>query len=191
MNYKKIYAYKAKTEAAIKNLCPKISSQSGIYVFFRVDENGIKYCYVGQAKKLLERAAAHLREYDHIALSLKKRGFYDFSKNPYGWHLSFKECSISELDEKERETIISCAKKGYQLYNVTIGGQGEGKTSFDHKTKSNKGYYDGLKQGYENARREIKHLFDLHLNFSAKKQPPTKLQEKAMQKFKDFLEKNE
>jgi hypothetical protein len=28
----------------------------------------------------------------------------------------------------------------------------------------------------------------LHLDYTTKKQPPTKLQEKALQKFKDFLE---
>jgi hypothetical protein len=45
-----------------------------------------------------------------------------------------------------------------------------------------------LNNGYERARKEIAHLFDLHLDYTTKKQPPSKLQEKALQKFKDFLE---
>ena len=36
--------------------------------------------------------------------------------------------------------------------------------------------------------KRIKHLFDLHLDYKPKREPPTKLQAKAMQKFKDILE---
>ena len=43
-------------------------------------------------------------------------------------------------------------------------------------------------QGYKNAQKEVAHLFDLHLDYTTKKQPPTKPHEKALQKFKDFLE---
>jgi hypothetical protein len=34
----------------------------------------------------------------------------------------------------------------------------------------------------------IAHLFELHLDYVPKKSPPTKLQVKAMEKFKDFIE---
>jgi hypothetical protein len=45
-----------------------------------------------------------------------------------------------------------------------------------------------VEQGKKNTREFVKHLFDLHLDYVPKKNPPTKLQEKAMQKFKNFLE---
>ena len=54
--------------------------------------------------------------------------------------------------------------------------------------KPAKKYFDGVEQGKKNTREFVKHLFDLHLDYVPKKNPPTKLQEKAMQKFKDFLE---
>ena len=83
-NYRQIYAKKAARENRIKSICPNIPNASGIYAFHRVDEAGIKRSYVGQALHLCERCASHLGEYDHIALSLKKHGFYN-DDNPYGW----------------------------------------------------------------------------------------------------------
>lgn len=185
MNYKQIYAIKAKNENKIKTICPNITTSSGIYVFFRFDEDEIKHCYVGQAKNLLQRAAQHLAEYDRIALSLKKRGFYS-SENPHGWRLIFKECAIDKLDENERLSIKTYANKGYQLYNSTSGGQGQGKNGLD-KNRPSKGYYDGIEQGKKNTQRFIADLFAKHLDVVPKKNPPTKLQEKALQKFEDFL----
>ena len=188
MNYRQVYTIKSKLEKKIKEICPEISHRSGIYIFSRSDESGLKFCYVGQAKHLLERTAAHLKEYDHIGLSLKKRGLYS-TDNPYGWKLTFKECGFEALDENEQKTIVYMANKGYQLYNVTTGGQGKGKTSIDGKSKSPKTYRDGVQFGRESARRDIANLFEKHLNYSPKKDPPTKLQEKAVEKFKKFLEK--
>jgi hypothetical protein len=73
------------------------------------------------------------------------------------------------------------------MRNSTAGSQGKGKHGLDN-ARPTRTYYDGLAQGYKNAKKEVAHLFDLHLDYTTKKQPPTKLQEKAMQKFKDFLE---
>lgn len=187
-NYKQIYAINQKQQQRILNICPEITEQSGIYIFYRQDEYKINHCYVGQAKNLLQRTAQHLNEYDRIGLSLKKRGFYT-EDNIYGWKLIFKEYSVDVLDQAERLTIIQMANQGYQLYNVTIGGQNEGKNSFDGKTKSGKNYHDGLKQGYANAQKEVANLFEKHLNYSKKSDKPNKNQEKAMQKFADFLSK--
>ena len=61
---------------------------------------------------MCERCASHLAEYDHIALSLKKHGFYS-EKNPTGWKLAFKTCPKSELDEREVATIKSFADNGF------------------------------------------------------------------------------
>lgn len=186
VNYRKIYAMKAERERKIKEICPNINNDSGIYVFSRVDDDGIKHCYVGQAKHLLERTAAHLGEYDRIGLSLKKRGFYSFT-NKGGWLLEYKRCPESELDEREKSNIKAYASVGYQLYNATSGGQGKGKNGLD-KNKPSRTYYDGLEQGRKNARRFVANLFEKHLNYAPKKRPPTKNQEKALQKFKDFLD---
>ena len=93
---------------------------------------------------------------------------------------------ISQLDEKEQYYIKMYANKGYQLRNKTAGGQGEGKSQID-EYRPTKGYRDGLKQGYKNASREVANLFEKHLNFSKKSEKPNKNQDKALQKFEDFL----
>lgn len=186
MNYRQVFAIQQKRERQIKAICPTINKSAGIYIFYRIDEDGIKHAYVGQAKNLLRRAAQHLGEYDRIALSLKKRGFYSVA-NPNGWRLSFKNCGEAELDENERVSIKHYADKGYQLYNATSGGQGKGKNGFD-KNRPTKGYHDGVAYGYLKARREISHLFKLHLDVKTKKENPTKLQLKALEKFNEFVE---
>lgn len=90
---------KAKREKQIKVICPGIPYKSGIYVFYRIDEAGIRRAYCGQAVSLCERCASHLAEYDHIALSLKKHGFRS-TENPYGWALKFKVYPKNKLDEE-------------------------------------------------------------------------------------------
>lgn len=185
-NMRRVYAMKREREKRIKAICPSITNNSGIYVFYRDDETGLKMCYCGQALRLCERCASHLAEYDHIGLSLKKRGFYS-EKNPYGWKLKFKECSADKLDENEKLTITHFGNNGYQLYNVTAGGQGKGKRNIGDG-KSNKGYRDGLLQGKKNASREIANLFDKHLNVSKKSDKPNKNQDRALEKFNEFLE---
>lgn len=156
----------------------------GIYVFFRYDEE-FKFAYVGQAKNLLSRMAKHLSGYQHIDLSLKKHGLYSES-NPKGWNFFWTECELHELNELEQEYIKAYANKGFQLRNKTSGSQGVGKRSLDNQ-KAPKGYYDGLKQGYKNAQKEIAHLFEKHLNYSKKSDKPHKIQEKALVKFEEFL----
>jgi hypothetical protein len=186
MNYRQIYAQKAERERRIKAVAPTINHNSGIYVFYRTDENGFRFAYVGQALHLVERCASHLAEYDHIGLSLKKRGLYSVA-NPYGWKLTFYECTPGELDEEERKTIKKYGS-GIQLYNTTLGGQSD--KSNLREGKSTKGYHDGLKQGEENARKFVANLFNKHLDYTPKSGKPNKNQEKAMQKFKEFLEQD-
>ena len=144
-NYRKIYAMKAEREKRIKAICPGIPYSSGIYAFYSTDEAGIRRAYVGQAVNLCERCASHLAEYDHIALSLKKHGFYS-EDNPYGWKLDFKTCHKSELDEKEVATIKQFADKGFQMYNVTAGSQGQGKLVTGQYKQPNT-YTQGIQQG--------------------------------------------
>jgi hypothetical protein len=184
VNYKQIYAIKKANEERILKVCPNCPNTSGIYFFLR-EEGGFKYAYIGQAKRLLERLASHLSGYQHIDLSLKKHGFYS-EDNPTGYRVHFLKYFEEDLDDREQYFIKKYANAGYQLRNATAGGQGQGKMGLDN-ARPTRTYYDGLAQGYKNAQKEVSHLFDLHLDYTTKKQPPNKLQEKALQKFKDFL----
>ena len=188
MAYKNIRQVKA-IEQKNKNRLLAINSQldegSGIYFLTRVDENGIKYAYIGQAKHILTRLAQHLVGYQHIDLSLKKYRLYSL-ENPHGWKIGFMHFPEEQLDDKEQYYIKMYAQNGYQLRNKTSGSQGKGKKQID-EYKPAKGYRDGLKQGYANASKEVAHLFDKHLRVSIKSDKPNKVQEKALQKFMDFM----
>ena len=118
-------------------------------------------------------------------MSIKKHGLFS-EENPYGYKVHFLEFPENKLDEMEQKYILKYANAGYQLRNKTSGSQGEGKQGIS-ANKSSKGYYDGLEQGKKKSREFIADLFAKHLTVSTKKQPPTKLQEKALQKFNDFI----
>ena len=186
-NYKQIYAIKASREKKIREVCPEIPNAPGIYIFYRTDEAGIRRAYCGQAVSLCERCAAHLGEYDHIALSLKKHGFYSES-NPYGWKLSYKTYPRNELDEHEIATIKALADKGYQMYNVTAGGQGKGKlVTGDYKQP--KTYREGIAQGRKNLAKELKDIIDKHLVVSIKpEKAKNKVSMKQFEKFNAILD---
>lgn len=190
MNYKQVWAKQKATRERIVKLCPSINNNSGIYIFTRTDENGIRYAYVGQAKHLLSRCAQHLLGYQHIDLSIKKHGLFS-DKNEYGYTLDYVNLPENQLDDAEREYIQKYANLGFQLRNATLGGQDSGKEVIDSKTP--KGYHDGLKQGYENARKEIKELFDKYLMVSVKNQEDTfkkdgTVKEVYQRKYNEFLE---
>lgn len=177
---------KSERENRIKKICPNIPYSSGIYVFYRTDEANIRRAYCGQAVNLLERCASHLAEYDHIALSFKKHGFFS-EENLHGWKLTFKTCPKSELDEKEVATIKALADDGYQMYNVTAGSQSKGKiVSGDYKPP--KTYRQGLAQGRKNLARELNHIIDKHLIVEIKPEKAgNKISQKAFEKFKGLL----
>lgn len=186
-NYKQIYAIKASREKKIREVCPEIPNAPGIYIFYRTDEAGIRRAYCGQAVNLCERCAAHLGEYDHIALSLKKHNFYS-ENNPYGWKLSYKTYPRNELDEHEIATIKALADKGYQMYNVTAGGQGKGKlVTGDYKQP--KTYREGIAQGRKNLAKELKDIIDKHLVVSIKpEKAKNKVSMKQFEKFNAILD---
>jgi len=183
-NFRQIKAIEAKNKQRIQELCPMMHDVSGIYILTRHD-NGFKYAYVGQAKHLLTRLAQHLSGYQHIDLSIKKHKLWN-EDNPAGWRIDFMYCPEERLDEIERQMIADYANRGFQMRNKTAGGQDNGKFGIADNRPA-KGYHDGLQQGYENARKEIKHLFDLHLTAVIKANKPNKTQEKALQKFYDFI----
>lgn len=186
MNYEQIFAIKKANEKRIKSVCPTIPNTSGIYVFYRIDETGIKFCYCGQARHLLERCASHLSEYDHIANSLKKRGFYK-ADNPFGWKLTFKESALEDLDENEQVTIRYFANNGYQLLNLTAGGQGKGKIKIG-EYKPSRTYRDGIQQGKLALARDLRHIMEKHLTVTLKaEKKANKTSQKAFEKFMELL----
>ena len=148
MNYQNIARAKAieqENKKRLLKLNPKLNDKSGIYFLTRTDENNISYFYIGQAVRITQRMCGHLVGYQHIDLSLKKRGFYS-DVNPYGWKLNFINYPESELDKWEQYWILEYTKKGYQCrYNKTAGGQGEGKEKIN-EFKPSKGYRDGIQE---------------------------------------------
>ena len=185
MNYKQIYAIKKVNEERILKVCPNCPNTSGIYFLLR-EEDGFKYAYIGQAVRLRERLASHLSGYQHIDLSIKKHGLYS-KENPTGYRVHCLPIPENMLDEMEQKYIKQYANAGYQMRNATSGSQGVGKKGLDNQ-KQPRTYYEGLNNGYKRARKEIAHLFNLHLDYKTKSDKPNKNQQKALQKFKDFLE---
>lgn len=181
--FMRLKAIESRNRERILKVCPDVPDRSGIYFLTR-EENGFRYAYIGQAKKLLTRLAGHLKGYQHIDLSLKKHGLWS-EDNPTGWKVNYIECQEQYLDEQEQKHVIAYANMGYQLRNKTSGSQGEGKR--DIADAPTKGYLEGLHNGYKKAQKEIAHLFELHLRCETKKMPPTKLQIRAKEKFEEFI----
>lgn len=182
-NYKQMFAIQKKIEQDLIELCPNIDHKSGIYFWIREDEEG-KYAYIGKSIDVLKRNVSHIQgRQQRIDGSLKKRGLYS-KDNQLGWRLGVLYFPEEQLDEKERFYIDKYKNAGYELYNVEDGGT-IGKTIIGDR-KPPKGYLDGLRQGYLNARKEVAHWFDLHLDYSIKGNPTINKQ-KAFERFKDFI----
>ncbi len=181
-NYRKALAIEKQNKEKLSRLYPFLTEVSGIYMLTRIDEIGIKYAYVGQAKKILTRMAQHLAGYQHIDLSLKKHGFYS-KENQYGWTVSVHHCEEHLLDTMEKTYIKAYANQGYQLRNKTAGGQGEGKVQID-EYRPNKTYRDGIYYGKKALAKELKNIIDKHLTIELKDDKKgNKTSEKALGKF--------
>lgn len=168
---------------------PKLDEKSGIYFLTRVNEDDIKFGYVGQARNIISRMCQHLVGYQHIDLSIKRHGLYS-SDNPYGWNINFMHFPISELDEKERYYITLYAKNGYQSRNKDTGG-GAGKQELGER-KPSKGYRDGILQGKRTLARELSQIISKHLVVRLKEEKQNnKVSQKQLEKFNQLLdEKN-
>jgi hypothetical protein len=130
-NFAKAKAIEAENRKRWLKVDPHLSDNPGIYILTRVDEDGFKFGYAGQAKKLITRLCQHsVGHQQHIDLSLKKHGLYS-EKNPCGWRVVHINCPESELDEMEQYCIRQLADQGYQLRNKTSGSQGAGKKQID------------------------------------------------------------
>lgn len=167
-------------------LNPELNDESGIYFFLREDENGFRFAYIGQAVKILTRLASHMTGYEqHIDLSLRKHKLYDEQKNPHGRRVEFLNFPESELDEKEKYYIKLYADKGYQLRNVSVGGQGSERDSGQiGERKPPKGYRDGIKQGKINLARELSYIAEKHLTIEIREDKKNnKVSQKQFEKF--------
>lgn len=163
------------------------TTKSGIYIYERTDERGIRYFYVGQAVNIFERQIGHWNGWkQRIDVSLKKRKFKN-ENNPYGWTFRILEyCDKDKLDERESFYIEANMQEGKQTYNRTFGSQGEGKVSMDMERKPAKGYYDGKRQGNADCRKKVKEYFDKYLD-PVIKGMPNKIKERKLEEFKNFI----
>lgn len=190
-NYRQIYAIEKKNREKLLAVNPKLDDGSGIYFLTRTDENGISYFYIGQALHLSQRMCGHLVGYQHIDLSIKKRGFYS-TDNPYGWKLNVMHYPKSELDKWEQYWILEYTKKGYQCrYNKTAGGQGEGKEKIN-EFRPSKGYRDGIQQGKKVLARELSSIAEKHLKIEIREDKKrNKVSQKQYEKFMLLLKVGE
>lgn len=187
--YRQIKAIEAANKKRLLAVNPNLNDKPGIYLFSRIDENGIKYAYIGQAKHILQRLCSHLTGYQqHIDLSIRKHGLHS-SENPYGWDIDFEELPESELDDAEKYYIKDYAYRGYQLRNVSLGGQGENRSSGQiGERKPSKGYRDGIQQGRKNLARELANIADKHLVITLKPEKQNNaVSKRQFAKFQELL----
>ena len=104
--------------------------------------------------------------------------------NPQDFYNGTEPNDLVEVFITDEEDLIEIVK---ELLNVTGGSQGKGKFNIS-ENRATKGYLQGLANGYMNARKDIAHLFKLHLDYTTKRENPTVNQQKALQKFADFLD---
>lgn len=193
MNYQNIARAKAieqENKKRLLKLNPKLNDRSGIYFLLREDENGFKYAYIGQSVGIITRLASHMSGYEqHIDKSLKAHKLYDKEKNPYGWRVEFLNFPESQLDEKEKYYIKLYANKGYQLRNVSLGGQGENRASGSiGERKAPKGYLQGVQQGRKNLARELSHIIEKHLVVTIREDKQgNKVSQKQLDKFMELI----
>lgn len=189
MDLKQRFAILNDKKKIIKSICPEIDECSGIYCFYRIDEDGENCCYIGQAKNLLNRTAQHLIDKkQHIDKSIYKHKIYS-ETNPHGWKLKVLEKPIfGGLDLAEQFYINVYFKKNWKLYNVTGGGQIDKKSDIGERQQTKlKSYKNGKNLGYDKARDYVKVMFDKYLDFSIKGKT-NKTKERKLSEFKEWLE---
>lgn len=189
-NMRQIKAIENQNKKRLLKVNPKLNDRSGIYFLLREDENGFRYAYIGQAtKSVLQRLASHLSGYkQHIDKSLKAHGLYS-EDNPYGWRVEFLNFPESQLDEKEKYYIKLYADKGYQLRNVSVGGQGSERDSGTiGERKPPKGYFQGILQGKKVLARELSSIAEKHLKIEIREDKKNnKVSQKQFEKFKELM----
>lgn len=193
-NIAKAKAIEQENRKRLLKLNSTLNDNSGIYFFVREDENGFKHAYVGQARHVMQRCCNHLVGYQqHIDLSLRKYKLYDKEKNPYGWRLGCIYFPEELLDEKEQHYIRLYAERGYQLKNVSLGGQGaERLTGQIGEQKLPKSYREGVQQGRKTMARDLSHIAEKHLKIEIRDDKKgNKVSEKQFEKFKELLKEGD
>lgn len=191
-NYRNIAKAKAIEKQNKKRLLavnPKLNERSGIYFLLRTNEQGFKFAYIGQAKHILTRLAQHLSGYQqHIDRSLKAHSLYS-EDNPYGWRVEFLNFPEAELDEKEKFYIKQYADAGYQLRNVSVGGQGSERDSGQiGERKPPKGYFQGVLQGKRVLARQLSSIAEKHLKIEIREDKKNnKVSQRQFEKFKELM----
>ena len=101
--------------------------------------------------------------------------------------MEFLNFPDNQLDEKEQYYIKKYALAGYQLRNVSLGGQSSGRNMIND-TKPAKGYRDGVEYGRRSLAKELRHIIDLHLTVRLKEgKENNKVSQKALEKFWGLL----
>ncbi len=193
-NYRQVFAIEKKNKDRLLKVNPKLNDKSGIYFLLREDENGFKFAYIGQAVHVISRLASHLSGYQqHIDLSIRSHGLYDAEKNPYGWRVEFMNLPVSKIDEAEKKYIRLYADKGYQLRNVSLGGQGENRASGSiGERKLPKGYREGIQAGKKALAKELSSIADKHLAIELREDKVNnKVSQKQYEKFMNLLKVGE
>ena len=189
-NMRQIKAIESQNKKRLLAVNPKLNERSGIYFLLREDENNFKYAYIGQARSVLQRLCSHMSGYkQHIDLSLRKHKLYDKDNNPYGWRVEFLNFPESQLDEKEKYYIKLYADKGYQLRNVSVGGQGSERDSGQiGERKPPKGYRQGVEYGKMSLARSLSGIANKYLSIELKDEyKGKKVPERQLEKFKELM----
>lgn len=98
-----------------------------------------------------------------------------------------KSAKKEDLDENEKLTIRHFANKWYQLYNVSSGGQGAGRTQIG-EYKPPKTYRQGIEQGKKSLAKELLYIIDTHLTVTIRQgKENNKVSQKALEKFYNLL----
>lgn len=191
-NYRQAKAIEKSNKERLLKLNTDLNDHGGIYFLTREDENGFLFAYIGQSCEsagILTRLAQHLVGYkSHIDLSLRKHKLYDSEKNPYGWKVGAINYPDSKLDEMEQYWIKEYANRGYQLRNVSLGGQGQGRNMIN-PTKAPRTYTEGKREGRKQLAKELSHIIDKHLVVAIRaNKAGNKVSQEQFEKFKYLLD---
>ena len=188
-NIAKAKAIEQENKKRLLKINPKLNDESGIYILTREDENGFRFAYIGQAIHILSRLASHMVGYkQHIDLSLRKHKLYSES-NPYGWKVEYMNVPLDQLDEQEKYYIRFYAENGYQLRNVSLGGQGENRSSGTiGDRKQPRTYSEGIQQGKKSLAKELSSIAEKHLTIAVKPEKQgNKVSERQRDKFMELI----
>ena len=180
-------------EKKILAICPEMRHTSGIYMFYRYNENNEKCVYIGQSVDILRRCCEHLSvkaKKQHIDKSLAKNGLWS-ETNAIGWKVRILSwCKENELDKTETMFIDRYLKSGeFKVYNVTGGGQLDKEKDIGERNQTKlKSYKNGKNLGAEKVKEQIKVYFNKYLDIIIKGKS-NKIKERKLKEFKEFIEK--